>query len=29
MAYVEITNAIARGPQAPGTPPPPGARNIK
>ena len=23
MAYVEVTNAIARGPQAPGTPPPP------
>ena len=29
MAYVEVTNAIARGPQAPGTPPPPGGLNIK
>ncbi|MBZ5566821.1 MAG: DUF1844 domain-containing protein [Acidobacteriia bacterium] len=29
MAYVEVTNAIARGPQAPGTPPPAGGLNIK
>jgi hypothetical protein len=29
MAYVEVTNAIARGPQAPGAPPPPGGLNIK
>jgi Domain of unknown function (DUF1844) len=29
MAYVEVTNAIARGPQAPGAPPPPGGMNIK
>jgi len=29
MAYVEVTNAIARGAQAPGTPPPPGGIKIK
>jgi hypothetical protein len=30
MAYVEVTNAIARGPQTPGAPPsPPGGLNIK
>jgi Domain of unknown function (DUF1844) len=29
MAYVEVTNAIARGAQAPGTPPPPSAGGIK
>jgi hypothetical protein len=29
MAYVEVTNAIARGPQMPGAPPPPGGLNIK
>jgi hypothetical protein len=29
MAYVEVTNAIARGPQAPGAPPPPGGINLK
>ncbi|HEX9120499.1 MAG TPA: DUF1844 domain-containing protein [Terriglobales bacterium] len=29
MAYVEVTNAIARGPQKPGAPPPPGGLNIK
>jgi type IV secretory pathway VirB10-like protein len=29
MAYVEVTNAIARGPQAPGAPPPPGGLHIK
>jgi hypothetical protein len=29
MAYVEVTNAIARGPQTPGAPPSPGGLNIK
>lgn len=29
MAYVEVTNAIARGPQTPGAPKPPGGLNIK
>lgn len=29
MAYVEVTNAIARGPQTPGAPPPPGGLNFK
>ncbi len=29
MAYVEVTNAIARGPQAPGSTPPPGGVNLK
>ena len=29
MAYVEVTNAIARGPQTPGAPPPPGGLKIK
>ena len=29
MAYVEVTNAIARGPQTPGAPPPPGGINLK
>ena len=29
MAYVEVTNAIARGPQAPGAPPVSGAPKIK
>lgn len=29
MAYVEVTNAIARGPQMPGAPKPPGGLNIK
>jgi hypothetical protein len=29
MAYVEVTNAIARGPQTHGAPPPPGGLNIK
>jgi hypothetical protein len=29
MAYVEVTNAIARGPQTPGAPPPPGGLHIK
>jgi hypothetical protein len=29
MAYVEVTKAIARGPQTPGAPPPPGGLNIK
>ena len=29
MAYVEVTNAIARGPQGPGSTPPPGGVNLK
>jgi Domain of unknown function (DUF1844) len=29
MAYVEVTNAIARGPQTPGAPPPPSGLHIK
>ncbi len=29
MAYVEVTNAIARGPKTPGSTPPPGGVNLK